>query len=405
MTVGEQGKVMETPEQTVPMNDNNSSDGIVEKAGSRLYQKGKEKLEKFETKRSETPEGCTFRPSVNKKTQWSAKVATPEGKDRFNRLYENAKQSAKKQAEERRKSSNPQYSFKPEITAKASRRISTGVTTPDRLYRDAMKIKDKKEQERLKRETEGCTFKPKINEKGSESRRRTPLYNAQAVRERNETLKQKKLEQEVEGCTFQPKISSRLSTPEKAKKTAVHDRLLETEARRVAKLEKLRQERALKEKEATPFAPKTSAGRKKSSDGNLYDRLYRSGNKADRVTELERKKMEEELAKCSFKPKISKSVTGKGKPAASESIFDRLYKESTKKLAVVEQREQQRLELEVRDCTFAPKVDTNVPETSRVEHSKVRPPPAPEQPIWERLHANDQNTKQEQEVGYHAGPL
>lgn len=262
----------------------------------------------------------------------------------------------------------------------------------------------------MKREIEGCTFKPKINVVKTSrdvipSRPRTPLYNAQALRDRKEILKQKKLEQEVVGCTFKPKITTRLTTPEtkatKTTTTAVHDRLLETEARRMEKLEKLRQEQALKEKEAMPFVPQTSSSarrQKKETSVDLYDRLYRSGNKADKVTRLEHEKMEKEMAKCSFKPEISKSVMGKGKQqlkqersmAVSDNIFDRLFKESTTKLEVVEQREQQRLELEVQNCTFAPQVDTN----SRISSSS-----SSVQPIWERLYAkNDEGIlKQEQE--------
>ena len=85
-------------EERPPMESNNNdcienndhTDGIVEKAGSRLYQKGKETQEKLASKRQETPEGCTFQPTVNR-TAYSSKVSTPNGKDRFNRLYEGLK--------------------------------------------------------------------------------------------------------------------------------------------------------------------------------------------------------------------------------------------------------------------------------------------------------------------------
>eukprot|EP00586_Coscinodiscus_wailesii_P011883 CAMPEP_0172518466 /NCGR_PEP_ID=MMETSP1066-20121228/290839_1 /TAXON_ID=671091 /ORGANISM="Coscinodiscus wailesii, Strain CCMP2513" /LENGTH=365 /DNA_ID=CAMNT_0013300869 /DNA_START=239 /DNA_END=1336 /DNA_ORIENTATION=- len=201
-----------------------------ENAGERLYLRSFELREKLKKQQELPPDHCTFRPNINKNSLLLQKAATPEGKTRFNKLYESAHQIAQKREELRtRTPPNPEYSFKPTITNKGQQKVTKAGSRHDSLYRDAAALRKKRESLRQKKATEqqqkateGCTFSPQINPSKPRMRvAKTTLYDAKFTQKRLEERARKKLELDLKECTFQPKISS---SPAKSS-LAFYDRL------------------------------------------------------------------------------------------------------------------------------------------------------------------------------------
>lgn len=309
----------------ISVDDRSSSEllkDVSTSAGQRLYHNSKERQARLQTKRAQTPEGCTFQPTFQTKLSkvTASKVSTPEGKNRFDRLFEDSKTREMKH-EARRLECTEIHAFQPVITAKA-RRQTTGDSRYEKLYQHAKEIKTKKQEAKDKRDVEGCTFQPVTNLRASNTptKRKTGTVVGKAVVNatpekiiaKEQLRREQKIAREMKDCTFQPKLASRRSSPKdksSSSSSSIHERMKVQEAKKRDKIERLRKKQEAAEAQKNTFRPSINASPAKGCKTPpkdrvvvpVHDRLYASGNKRQVIAERKLKQEDELKKKYSFK--------------------------------------------------------------------------------------------------------
>ncbi|TYZ61446.1 hypothetical protein PybrP1_011964 [[Pythium] brassicae (nom. inval.)] len=325
-----------------------------------LHEKAKEAAKRKEEQRQKREKAeCTFKPKITAKAR-KLSTAAKSAKPRFENLYQQAQEI--KQKREVKKSESEQKavdacSFKPKIKAMKS-------PTKSRPLYDAERLKQRKlalEQKKIATELSECTFKPKVVAKAGKA----------------------KSDEAAGGSGGKPGGDAKL-----------FDRLYQASQKRAENLEKLRHEREEQEKLVATFHPKITTAAAAKADGKppqpFHERLYSKDHMQKVTAEREQKKLEEEQ-KFSFKPQLTpvpdelKSKHSSPSSSPDKSIFERLYDEKDKVKDKIEAGDLIRKQKELDGCTFRPHIETSP------SHAKHRPQQQAGVPIWERLLSYDKH--------------
>ena len=378
----------------------------------KMYKRGMETKEKLKKRRQSIPEGCTFNPTISRRSKRLGSIsgkATRRSGNAFERLYKNAEITKHSIEKLREEELMEQCTFQPKINTSSSaikkksnknknsvnNNSNSGgrVSRFDRLYEDAAQSRAKLAKKKIDHDSKVLTFKPKITSRGSRSRspggrkRYEMLYN-DGKKERIQRRKQEKDEKEIVGCTFQPKINRRRSSSarrsrgsDKAPKD-VYARLQEYGKRTNAKLKKKREAKDKAELEALGLVVATdnntslgdgNSPNKKLSPKNAHKMtkeeidksVNRLSNEYIKKRDAKLKKREKELKKeegLTFRPSIkpyrrpqsARRARPNEKPQSK--IWERLHRQSQDTAKRQERIKQAKVEREMEECTFKPKV-------------------------------------------------
>uniref|UniRef100_A0A7S1G7W5 Uncharacterized protein n=1 Tax=Bicosoecida sp. CB-2014 TaxID=1486930 RepID=A0A7S1G7W5_9STRA len=316
--------------------------------GEQLFAKAKALQAKLEEKRKEMPVACTFKPQLVTK-----RAETPKtGKSRFDRLYEAGVASQNKLAEKRAEAEAATPSFKPKLIAKsadAAKTTRAGGNVFSSLYTRGVQQRMRQDEAVAAAADPETTFSPatnankgkKVTKKVRGARRR--LYDADKLKAKEAELEALREAQLKESCTFVPKTNAAaasLSPADKAKRTAVYDKLFADAKKTEAKIAAAKAAAEAAEAAALTFTPainrsgaKGSSPVSKARAGAVGDRLFRSG--VESRARREEASAASGMEGCTFKPQISKaSAERAAKARASEgaaSVHDRLFQEAAAK--------------------------------------------------------------------------
>ena len=310
-----------------------NQNNVSEKAGRRLYEQAVKTRSKQLEKQRKNPHECTFQPTLNtRNVTLMKKSATPEGTNRFDRLYENAQKGVIKR-HDLRTTSLPEYSFKPQIInyykgqGRQGRHNNDNQgnedNTPryDTLYNSAKTARQKQELKqsiRKQKEIDDCTFSPQINKKkGAKTSLKSKLYDVTYTQKRQEERERQKMERELKECSFKPIItkaevsSSSSSSVVVSSKTTIpiHDRLTQEGKKRQEKIQQKRQLQEMELRSKLSFRPTISKSlstkemvtTESSSSSCIYDRLYNANMRKQVIAKREKQKREQDMKSCSFK--------------------------------------------------------------------------------------------------------
>ncbi len=360
-----------------------------------LYNDAKARKEKRkETKKKyEEQTGCTFQPKLHKsssrfqmKTNMKNNKTndSPSTPSRFHRLYQQATDSQKKK-KERIAAIPHNCTFKPKLSKKsASYKPKIAGSVGNRLYEQATATQKKKKDMEKIEGLRGCTFKPKLNRKAKSSTR-TNLYDLNHIRQKKILLEQKRMESEIRGCTFSPALAPKTerlaektlhrsnSTPEH---NAVYNRLHSSAKRREEKIEQMRRARVDNSMAECSFKPKISHNSKinkklsnlrkaNDSDNEIGTRLYEQGKRS-----IEKKKKRVEDDKIRMK-NLSNKTNKVYKKADQDKLFNRLYEHGKKKTRLRKNSPEYKSlanakmeAMDLRECTFKPAKISNIHDAS-----------------------------------------
>jgi hypothetical protein len=369
-----------------------------------LYNDAKARKEKRkETKKKyEEQTGCTFQPTLHKsssrfkmKTNMKNNKSnnSPSTPNRFHRLYQQATDSQRKRKE--RIAALPyNCTFKPKLSKKsASYKPRIAGSVGNRLYEQATAAQKKKKDMEKIEGLRGCTFKPKLNTKAKSSAR-SNLYDLNHIKQKKILLEQKRMESEIRGCTFSPALAPK--TEKLAEKTlhrsnatpennAVYNRLHSSAKRREEKIEQMRRARVDNSMAECSFKPKISRNSKidkklnnlrKVDDSNntIGTRLYEQGK---RSMEKKKKLVEDDKIRMknlsNFKNKVYKK-------ADQDKLFNRLYEHGKRKTQKRKNSPEYKSlanakmeAMDLRECTFKPAKISNIYDAS-LDSDRYTPP-------------------------------
>mmetsp|Transcript_10670 Transcript_10670/g.21008 ORF Transcript_10670/g.21008 Transcript_10670/m.21008 type:complete len:1055 (-) Transcript_10670:69-3233(-) len=361
-----------------------------------LYQEAKAKEARIQAaKERRELEGCTFQPNINRRRSSSGAAAPTPSPDavqeRLARFQKDSERRREKLRQAQLEKEREELTFQPNIRTKS--RPSTPQRGPsqaaihERLYSEATKQRKQREAaEAAKDAPDGSKAVKRPPSPGVFDRLATPKTSAGASDTREEQL----AIEELKECTFSPNTRpgsaprSRRSVGSAAGLTrgssggpseAIWNRLSKEHDGVRELRDEMRKQRELSECTFKPTINGTPSASDKASADNvsrassstpIWQRLTDEGKRAkQREEELARKKEAQELADCTFQPKISKHQTEDAAEETSSSkagsfkeskpIWERLA--DTKTLAEKQDAlERQRAESELKNCTFAPQL-------------------------------------------------
>ena len=279
------------------------------------------------------------------------------------------------------KSYQSDCSFTPTISKRAKSIDRSGSADRgfgDRLYSHSKIIQEKLEKVKAERDhkvAESCTFVPKTNNvtstasplRSSSTTGRMSSVTQKRINDRmkefeeNKTKKieialQAKLRQETAEATFKPQlVAKRLPTP--LANIPVHERLSQPTEKDISDIEaELYMENT--------FHPQLIARRVSSNTASEYasatERLYQEGERKKKESEQERQQqLEDRYKEFTFVPKLGFGGRIKEKDDdSSVHVFDRLASLHNKAF-LDEILSKIKSEIELRDCTFQPKIITS----------------------------------------------
>eukprot|EP01034_Spumella_vulgaris_P023972 gene23972-30258_t len=220
---------------------------------------------------------------------------------------------------------------------------------------------------------------------------RMDKYEEFKNRRREEALRIKS-EQEIQGVTFKPaiKLTKRSSTPTK---TSVYERLSLVDRDREVSASQAEMESQMTFKPQLVSRRSASPGPKSTSGGeykDVHERLFKEGQLRKKDLEMERQLiMEENESHLTFKPMINPRSAHKGDSAEgnreSGPVFERLATTSSRQY-MQEVLSKIKTDLEMKDCTFKPKLLT-------AESSRSHPKDGGAEPIFVRLAQEGERVK------------
>ena len=396
-----------TPTSDTKRSSSSKSSSTKKKADmSRLYAlyndaKTRKEKRRESKKKYDDQTGCTFQPTLHKSSsRFNMKKSSMKNKNdknspsttnksnRFHRLYEQATESQRKKKE--RIAATPyNCTFKPKLSKKsASYRPKFKGTVGDRLHFQATETQQKKKEMEKVEGLRGCTFQPKLNKKAKASSR-TSLYDLNQIKQKKILLEQRRMESEIRGCTFSPslapkteriteKVSNRTTTtPEN---NAVYNRLHSNAKRHEEKMEEMRRARVDNSMAECSFKPKLSHNSKidkklsnrRAANGEIGNRLYEQGKRS-----MEKKKKLIEDDKVKFKNLSHTRNTSKKDQA---KLFNRLYEQGKKKIQKQKNSPEYKSlanakmeAMDLRECTFKPAKISNIGDAS-LNSDRYTPP-------------------------------
>ncbi|DBA04665.1 TPA: hypothetical protein N0F65_012248 [Lagenidium giganteum] len=251
----------------------------------------------------------------------------------------------------------------------------------NRLYEDAKDAQRRKDAKKMELE-EKFPFAPQLSTKskskrepGAEKNRFVMLHEkGKELMRRKEELR---AQQEKADCTFKPKITSkakRLSTTAAGAKPRYENLYQQAQ-----QLQQKREEKKLELEriavEECSFKPRIRSAKSPVSSRPLYD----AERERQRKAKLEQKKMEAEMSECTFKPKVVSKTKKKATDDASKgdegSLYDRFSQQRSERM---EKLRQEHEEQERVNATFQPKIST----TAKSKESTKKP-------FYERLYNKD----------------
>jgi len=287
--------------------------------------------------------------------------------------------------------------FKPEITKRAMsidrKETAKRLYTPNSIEKERTKAAIR-EIEIRERELENCTFSPQLYQSTKyapkekvDIRERMARFE-EMKKQRQLERQQQQLEQEKADASFKPALMAkpkRAPTPTKP----FHERLAQPFERSVpAEMEK-------EINASMTFKPTLVSKRAASPNGraseysSVHERLYKEGEQRKRETQLalEALKIEAET-NFTFSPEINSH--SKATPVDAGPVFERLAT-STSKQYMQEVLMKVKTEMELKDCTFHPKLST--------EGHKYVPKEGidPNAPVHERLNQEAELKRLEKE--------
>ena len=360
-----------------------------------LYSDAKKKLMLHKEERLKLDQAQTFAPKFSTKPS-SRSNSRERGQSIGERLF-NATSSAVKESSQSMRStssienislnssmsSKSVCSFTPTISKRAKsidRSGSADRGIGDRLYSHSKIIQEKLEKVKAERDhkvAESCTFVPKTNvtsvstpsrsSSASKASSRASSVTQKRINDRmkefeeNKTKKieialQAKLQQETAEATFKPQlVAKRLPTP--LANIPVHERLSQPTEKDISDIEaELYMENT--------FHPQLIARRVSSNTASEYasatERLYQEGERKKKESEQERQQqLEDRYKEFTFVPKLGFGGRIKEKDDdSSVHVFDRLASLHNKAF-LDEILSKIKSEIELRDCTFQPKIITS----------------------------------------------
>eukprot|EP00944_MAST-04C_sp_MAST-4C-sp1_P007509 g7509.t1 len=368
----------------------------------RMYARGMETKEKLKQRRQSIPDGCTFQPTISRRSKRLGSVsgkASRNNGNAFERLYNNAEVTKHAIQKLRDDDILENCTFKPKINKTSAALIGRSnvnntnskdgnvakprrVSRFDRLYQDAAQSRAKLAKKKKEMDSEVLTFKPKITSRGSRSRspggkkRYEMLYN-DGKKERIQRRQQEKDEQEISGCTFKPKINRKRSSSARRSRGSdenpkdVYVRLQEYGRRSNAKLKKKREAKEKAEIESLSAARLSSKSKtiKSSTKKLTVEELNRSierlslesvekRNAKIKKREMELKKEEGFTFKPAIKPYRRPQSARRARPneKPESKIWERLHRQSQDVWKRQERLKKVKVKNEVQECTFKPKV-------------------------------------------------
>ncbi|KAG7388301.1 hypothetical protein PHYPSEUDO_012827 [Phytophthora pseudosyringae] len=262
-----------------------------------------------------------------------------------------------------------------------------------RLYEDAKEAKARKDARRAELQ-ENYTFAPQVNnvkrrtapgETEDANQDRFTRLHAQAkeLQERKRGLQQ---QHEREGCTFAPTISARAKRLAQPSSGPRYENLYKHAQEMKQKREEKLLEQTKTTEEQCPFKPKITTSKSPVKTKPLYDF---EREKLKRLA-LEQKKIESEMSECTFKPKVS-AKRMKSKPegpsdaatdrATDANPYNRLYQASIDRTERLQRLRQERDDEEKAQAPFQPKITAR----SRMLKTKAKT----KEPFHKRLYNKD----------------
>ena len=330
----------------------------------RLYSSHRLTQEKMKKKREQSadPE-CTFSPKLNKPRRRKSSTGNkppPKSGSRFDRLYKNHALTKAKIARKREEVHDEHCTFKPKTNKrrpkKQEKKLSqTKGSRHDLLYKTAKVYEQRKQEARQSLGLEECTFSPQINSRTPVER--APLYDYEDIIVAQSIREQQKVELELEGCTFSPEINERSRSPIGSLDLDVGERLYANAVEREQRRLKAETDAKIREEEACSFKPVVNTMDRQSSD-DTFERLYQHAEEQRIAREIREQNVEH-----TFQPEINERSRELARHSDDRSLHEYLYKEG---LAKTLQRQslgdykttlRHRIEdEEMAHCTFDPKV-------------------------------------------------
>ncbi|KAJ1438579.1 hypothetical protein B484DRAFT_469197 [Ochromonadaceae sp. CCMP2298] len=315
---------------------------------------------------SRNPSRASSRERERPRTSMSGQGPQTDSQDESPRAKAQARMEARVKAE---------HTFSPQITRRAQsidrKESAKRLYAPNSAQREAVR-EEQRQYEQSTRELEKCTFAPTVNRSKEAN---APTDDMAGRMAKYEEVKRKRLQerqslkdqQEVEGVTFKPSLRDSSSY----KATPPSKPFLERMARK---------ERAIPDNVAASlnssitFKPTLIAKRAASPSTRIpvHERLFKEGEARRRETQAALLVLQEEAqASFTFAPEInhSRDVSGDQSLQAGP-VFERLAT-TTSKQYMQEVLLRVKAELELKDCTFQPRLfteghkqierDTNMP--------------------------------------------
>jgi len=347
-----------------------------------------------EKERKDDEANYTFRPKV--KGEIKRDYQDSES-DRFTRLYSDA---VKRKIDQKHKQIvEPELTFKPNITPKASSRASSrersGQWVGERLFTTAsaktVNTLEKCKQIGEKKFTPTISRRAKSIERSNEKDTCDRLYKqSKVLRDKQDKVQREKSTKALDGCTFTPrttksscgnKISSEIRFD-----PAFPDRMKRYDESRIKRVEEKMQSKIEDELKNATFRPQlvTKSKHAAGTDPNISVHQRLSSLSSKDLTSIEA----EYYAESTFKPqritkttKRSTSASPLRAPHQDEyaSVHERLYKIGEQKLKEIEQDRQQLREELKKQTPFKPTINPS-------RHRDYEDEPVP---VFDRLNAAD----------------
>eukprot|EP00943_MAST-04B_sp_MAST-4B-sp1_P006193 g6193.t1 len=352
----------------------------------KMYSRGMETKEKLKKRRESIPEGCTFKPTISRRSKRLGSVSGKASKKQgsaFERLYKTAETTKHSIQKLREDELLEQCTFQPKINKNSNKyetkSVNNGSTKTgrvsrfDRLYQNAAQSRAKLEKKKKDHDSKILTFKPKITSRGSRSRspggkkRYEMLYN-DGRKERIQRRKQERDEKEISECTFQPKINRKRSSS--ARRARSGDDAPKDVYAHKAELESLGLIRisddygegndtdTKKERLSPKNAHKLTKEEINRSVNRLSNEYIKKRDEKLKKREIELKKEEGLTFRPSIKPYRRPQSARRSRPneEPQSKIWDRLHIRSQDAAKRHERLKKAKVAKEIEECTFKPNI-------------------------------------------------
>ena len=186
-------------------------------------------------------------------------------------------------------------------------------------------------KKREQQEDKELAQRPQFHVPPGFSGKKEKLYpGAEKLKERQQAREKARIDREMAECTFQPRVSELPPGSERKEKRPVHTRLFQDHQRKQAAIAAKTRKKEEDEMAQCTFKPKISASamQRATTSGSWHDRMYKEAQRRAAKLAAAADKAHQEA--CPFKPKVSMSPSTKTRHSVAPR-YEELYEEGKAK--------------------------------------------------------------------------